>query len=254
MTPFKLISFGTFCLVVAPAVLAAPGQTNPAACLVTVADHATISGSDAAAGADIYSGELLQTGDNGRLMVQCKTIRLAMASNSSIRVFQAGTETSVELERGIVDYSTSGHSEDLVLYSLDVKIVPDTKQATVGQVDVASHCELSVQSTKGTAAVTYEKETKVVEESKAYDVVPKMGVDYSDDWRPVPADYPDFPRQAKYHDSHHHIACAAAPVQNAATKAALDPGVFREIAVAGTLAGVGIVLWKIESESQYKPQ
>lgn len=250
----KLTLLGALCLLAGPVALAAPAQTSLLACSATVADRATISRAEAVAGTDVYGGELLQTSNEGSLTIQCRTVRLALASNSSMRVFQSGTKTSVEVERGIVAYSTAGQSENLTLYALDVKIVPNTSQPTIGQVDVASHCEVSVQSIKGTAAVTSEAETKVVEESKAYDVTPKMGVDYSDDWQPIPADYPDLPRQAKYHDSHHHVACAAAPIQNESAKAAIDPEVFREIAVGGLMAGGGIVLWRWLTESPSKPQ
>jgi hypothetical protein len=256
MTFHKWMPLAALCLLAATAASAAPrqaGQATSTACSATVADHATIAGSEAAVGTDIYSGELLQTSNDGSLMVQCKTVRLALASNSSMRIFQSDAKTSVELERGIVTYSTGGFSEDLTLYSLDVKIVPETKQPTIGQVDVSSRCELAVQSTKGKVAVTSDKETKIVEESKAYDVTPKIGVDYSDNWQPVLNDYPDFPRQAKYHDSHHHVPCAAAPPQNASVKPPMDPEVFREIAVGGLMAGTGIILWHFESESPYKP-
>lgn len=250
----KLVWLAALCLVAGPVALAAPAQTSPLACSATVADHATISRVEATVGADVYGGELLQTANDGSLTIQCRAVRLALASNSSMRVFQSGTKMSVEVERGIVAYSTGGQMEDLTLYALDVKIVPNTSQATVGQIDVASHCEVSVESIKGSVSVTSEKETKVVEESKAYDVTPKLGVDYSDDWQPVPADYPNLPRDAKYHDSHHHVACAAAPIQNQAAKAPIDPEVFREITVGGLMAGGGIILWHEIIESPSKPQ
>lgn len=238
----------------APLILAAPAQTSAAGCSVTVADHATIARAEAVADTDIFSGELLRTSDNGRLMIQCGTVRLALASDSSMRVFEYGTKTSVELERGIVAYSTAGRSEDLTLYGLDAKIVPDTKQPTTGQVDVSSACDLSVESTKGTATVTSDKRTKTVDENRAYEVVPKLGVEYSDDWRPVPADYPDYAHDAKYHNSHHHIACAAAPVQNASTTPAMtNPAVFRGIVAGGVLLGAGYYFWDRLTESPYKP-
>ncbi|MGH9573622.1 MAG: hypothetical protein ACRD40_08835 [Candidatus Acidiferrales bacterium] len=166
-----------------------------------------------------------------------------------MRVFQYGTKTSVELERGKVIYSTAGRSEDLSLYSLDVEVIPDTKQATMGQLDLFSSCDLSVQSTKGTATVKSDRATKIVEESKAYDVTPKLGVTYSDNWHPVPADYPDFPQQAEYHKSHHHVSCLAAPVQSART----NPELFRAIPVVAGMAGVGYEVWKLETESPSKP-
>jgi hypothetical protein len=251
MTLPKLLLAGALCLIAGRVVLAAPGQTSPLGCSATVANDATIDKLEATAGTDIFSGELLRTSSDGRLIIQCKTVRLALASDSSMRVFQTGTNTSVELEHGIVDYATGGRSEDLTLYGLDVKIVPDTRQPTVGQVDVSSDCRLSMQSTKGTAAVTSDKRTKIVEESKAYEVIPKLGVDYSDDWRPVPADYPDFPSEAKYHDSHHHVACVAAPIQNAGK--AMNPEIFRAIVIGGVAGAGGYGIWELESESPYKP-
>jgi hypothetical protein len=232
------------------ALAAAPAQTGAPGCSAIVADHSTINGTDAVAGTAIFSGELLQTQSDGQLMIQCGTVRLGLASGGSMRVFQTGAATDVELERGTVAYSTGGQSEDVRFYALDVKVVPDTRQATVGQVDVVSDCELSVQSSKGTATVTSDKETKTVEESKAYDVSPKLGVDYSDDWRPVPADYPDFPRDAKYHESHHHIACAAAVVKTPMT---LGPEEFKAIVAAGVMTGGGIAVWQIATESPSKP-
>lgn len=238
-----------FSLFVVPVVVAAPGQTSAAGCSAITASRATISGVEAIAGTAIFSGELLETSYDGSVMVQCGTVRLAVASDSSIRVFQTGTKTSVELERGKVIYSTGGRSEDLALYSLDAEIIPDTKQPTIGQIELFSSCNLSVQSTKGAAAVKSEKETKIVEESKAYDITPKLGVTYSDNWHPVPADYPDFPRQAEYHKSHNHVSCVASRIQNART----DPELFRAIPIVAGMAGAGYEVWRLESESPYKP-
>lgn len=252
----KFTLLGLLSLLAGPVVLAAPGQTSATGCSATVADHATIGRNEAiVAGTDIFNGELLRTATDGRLMIQCGAVKFALASDSSMRVFQSGTQTSVEVERGIVDYSTAGRSGDLALYGLDVRIVPDTKQPAIGQVDVSSDCELSVQSTKGTATVTSDKRTKIVEESKAYDVTPKMGVEYSEDWRPVPADYPDFPQERKYHESHHHVVCAAAPpIQTADTIAAMhNPEIFRAIVAGAVLGGAGYAAWDLESESPYKP-
>jgi hypothetical protein len=243
MTLPKVTFFAALCLLAVPAVFAAPAQTNVPGCSAAVADHATASRAQLIAGTDIFNGELLQTANDGGLIVQCNSVKLALAANGSMRIFQTGPTTSVELEGGIVAYSTAGRSEDLTIYGLDVKVVPDTRQATLGQVNMPSHCQLSVQSTKGTVAVTSAKETRVVEESKGYDVTPAFGVDYSEDWHPVPTDYPDFPREAKYHESHHHVACTAAPYQNTTPVHALGASQFHEMEIAGGLVGLGVLLW-----------
>jgi hypothetical protein len=254
MTLTKSMFLAVLSILAAPVMFAAPAQTTPASCLVTEADNAAIGRAEAVIGTDIFSGELRRTSTDGRLAIQCGTVRLALGSSSSMRVFQSATRLSVEIERGVVDYSTAGRSEDVSLYGLDAVIVPDTRRAALGEVDVYSPCQLSVQSIKGTATVTSDKRSKVVEESKAYRVTPKLGVDYSDDWRPVPADYPDYSPQSRYHNSHHHIACAAAPIQNASTTPAMtNPEVFRAIVAGGLLGGAGYYLWDRESESPYKP-
>jgi hypothetical protein len=240
-------------MLVVPAAFASPAQTSVPGCSAMVADHATSGRTDLIAGTNVFNGELLRTRGDGHLILQCETVKLALAPDSSMRVFQYDAKTSVELEGGIVDYSTGGQSEDLSIYGLDVKVIPDTKQPTVGEVDVASDCELSVQSTKGAISVVSDKETKTIQESKAYRVTPKMGVDYSEDWRPVPADYPDYPHDAKYHESHHHVACAAAPYQNAVKTPLMSASEFHEILAVGTATGVGVLLYKKWSESPSQP-
>ena len=255
MTLRKITFLVALSLLAIPAVFAAPPQTKVPGCSAAAADHAAAGRVELIAGTDIFNGELLQTGNDGRLIVQCESVKLALAPGSSMRVFHSDAKTSVELEGGIVAYSTDGRLEDLAIYGLDVKVVPDTAQPALGQVDVSSHCAVSVESTKSSAAVRSGEETRIVEQAKAYNVTPVFGVDYSEDWRPIPADYPDFPREAKYHESHHHVACAtAADVPNAPVKSPfLTASQFHQIVGIGVGTGVGIWLYHKYSESPSKP-
>jgi hypothetical protein len=186
-------------------------QTPPVtAGIVTLANNATSGNVSITEGATVYSGDLLKTGDNGRLQVQVGTIQFVVSGNSSARIFHAGNRTLVEVERGMLAYSVRGNNEDLILYAQDVKIVPRTSASAAGQVDVTTRCSLTVTSTRSPIDVTSGKETRTIEESKSFRVVSEVGVDYNDKWQPVLTDYPEYPRDADYHHSHGHVACPAA--------------------------------------------
>ncbi|MBS1839269.1 MAG: hypothetical protein JSS69_14430 [Acidobacteria bacterium] len=218
------------------------------------AQNATIEGSRLSEGSAVFTGERLAAGDGGEVLVQCGGIRLALKENSAMRTFQAGTKTIVELEHGTILYATLGNSEDLSIYSLDIRIVPVTSRPAAGQVSSPSRCQISVYPTKSSATVTSGKETKVIEESKSYAVTALEGIDYRDDWKPVLSDYPEFPRDAAYHRSHGHAACAPAFANNTGRPPvqAVGQGHFREIAI-GIIGGVSIIPIKKALESPDRP-
>jgi hypothetical protein len=85
-------------------------------------------------------------------------------------------------------------------------------------------------------------------------VTSELGVDYQDSWQPVPADYPEFPRDAQYHHSHSHAACPAAYTNQThnPVKSAIGDGHFGEIAI-GISIGVSIPIIKCALESPHKP-
>lgn len=226
---------------------AAASQVSTSGCTVRAAHNATLGSSNVSEGSTIFSGERLATGSAGEVLLQCGSIRLGLKENSSIRTFQAGTKTIVELEHGTVAYATSGQSEDLVLYTLDIRIVPMTSQPASGQVSSPSHCEATVSPIKSSATVTSGKETKNIEESKSYEVRAEEGVDYRDDWKPVLSDYPELPRDTDYHRSHGHIACAPAFLNRGGKPPmqALGSGHFREIAIAVVGIGTGVGIHKV---------
>lgn len=223
-------------------------------CTVTAAQNATIGGSQLSEGTTVFAGERLATGQNGQIRVQCGTVRLALADNSAMRTFQSGSKTIVELDHGTLLYSTSGNSEDLAIYSLDIRITPTTTQPATGQVYAPNHCQTSVRPTKSTVTVTVGDETKLIEESKSYEVTAERGVDYRDDWKPVLSDYPDYPKEAEYHHSHGHVVCAPAFAHQSgkAPIAAGGPSHFRLLAIGGILTVTGITIHKA-LESPDKP-
>src|SRR5579871_537893 len=223
-------------------ITAASAQEVSQFCTATLAQNATVGGTHLSEGTTVFAGERLVTGDGGQVRVQCGGVRLALADNSAMRAFQAGTKTIVELEHGTVTYATPGHSEDLSIYSLDIRVIPVTSQPAMGQISSPSHCQISVRPTKSSATVTSGRETKEIEESKSYEVTAEEGVDYRDDWKPVLTDYPEYPRDADYHHSHGHVACAAA-YANQSGRAPRPPagtGHFKLVAI-----GIAVVVISI---------
>jgi hypothetical protein len=242
----KVISLSLLTLGLSNAVCyAQQAPTAPQAGIVTMATGATDWGSTITEGGTVYSGDLLKTGDNGRLQVQVGTIQFVLSGNSSARIFHDGNRTLVEVERGILGYSVRGVNENLVLYAQDVKIVPRTNVAAVGQIDINTRCSLIVTSTHSPIDITSGKETHTIEESKSFRVTSVEGVDYKDDWKPVLTDYPEYPRDADYHHSHGHVACPAAYIEQARhAPIAGGSGHFTEL-VGGTVAVVtGIIVHK----------
>src|SRR5262249_23602895 len=84
------------------------------------------------------------------------------------------------------------------------------------------------------------RETKLIEETKSFSVTSELSVVYKDNWQPVLENYPDFPREAEYHRTHDHAACAAAPIRETANRGpirAVGTGHFKEIVGGIVLLG-----------------
>lgn len=203
-------------------------QLAPAG-VVTASINSTIGSALVSEGVTVFSGDLLRTGDQGRLNVQSGTVQFVLGENSSARIFRNGTRTIVEIERGTLAYSAKGANEEIILFALDVRIVPRTGLLAAGQVSIISRCDVTVTAARSTIDVTSGRETRTVEESRSFRVISDFGVDYRDSWQPVLADYPEYPREAEYHRSHGHLACPAAARQSPVS--ALAGGHFREIAI-----------------------
>lgn len=209
-------------------------QTVPlAAGVVLSASRATVQNTNLTEGATIFSGDLLRTQDGGQLQVRAGKLQLVLAESSSMRVFKQQSRILVEVETGKVTYSTTADSQDLILYGQDLKVVPPTGQAAVGQINIVSRCHITVSAIKNTLEVTSGKETKTIAESKSYSVTSEIGVDYKDSWVPVLTDYPEYPNDAPYHKSHSHGACAPAYLENTRKPPLLGVGQghFREIVI-----------------------
>jgi len=231
--------FGLLVALAPSCLLANPQQAEPAG-VVTVAAGATLGSQEVTVGSTVYSGDLLKTSDDGHLNVQSGTVQIALGPNTYVRIFHYQSRWIVEVERGAVNYSAKGVNEDLTLFVLDIRLVPKTSIPASGRVNIVSRCDVYVNAVRSTIEVTSGRETKTIEETKSFRVLSEFGVDYRESWQPILADYPEYPRDAEYHKSHAHVACAAGVWQAAKSPvSALGSGHFQEI-IGGA---VGAITW-----------
>jgi len=233
----------------------AAAQAPPAAVgVVSAAQAAHVGSASLTQGSTVFSGDLLKTEDKGLIQVSVKQVRINLGENSSMRIFWQEGRTVVELERGAITYAAPGAGESITIFAQDVKFVPDTTKPAEGQIAVRSRCELHAVAVRSTLQATSGRETKTIEESKSFSVASEIGVEYRDSWQPVLADYPDFPRDAQYHHSHSHAACAVAynTESHNPVKPPIGDGHFREIAVGIIAVSSSIPIIKA-LESPHKP-
>ena len=123
-----------------------------AAGIVLQANHTQLANASVSSGASVFSGDLLVTDEQGQVQVQVGRVKVVLQPSSSLRLFRSGTQAVAELERGTMNYATAGTGEELVIYALDVRLVPLRSAPTAGQVTVVSRCE--VRATTQTATLT----------------------------------------------------------------------------------------------------
>jgi len=211
---------------------------EPSAGVVILANHGQLGGVNVSSGASVFSGDLLQTDEEGQIQIQAGRTKLVLQPSSALRLFRVGGHAVVELERGTMNYSTPGTGEELVIFGLDVRLVPTHGTATAGQVTVVSRCEVRATSQTGTLEVTSGKETKTIEETKSYSVTSDFGVEYHDSWKPIPDEYPDFDPKSRYHRSHSHGPCGLAADQPSKPPTPALGGHFK---LAAAIVGGGVI-------------
>jgi len=197
---------GVLCLMFSMQPLTAQ-QAEPVGA-VSNASNATVGTTPVSSGTTLFSGDLVKTGEAGRLQVQSGTTQFVFDSNSAARIFRAGDRVTVELERGSVSYSARGVSDSLTLFAQDIKFVPRSGELAVGTIAIVTRCEVKASTVGGTLQATSGKESKTIDPNGSYNVLSEIGVEYNDSWKPVPQEYPEYPRGAEYHHSHKHVACA----------------------------------------------
>ena len=227
--------------------LAAPSsQQAPNAPLgiVGTASSARIGNSAAAEGTTVYSGDFLSADNHGSLLVRIGTLSIQLEGSSSAHIYRAPYGAVLELNSGSVVYSTTGIAPKIVIVASDVRATPDAGMPDVGRVSLDDPCNVTVQSQKGQVDVRVGRESREVEEGKAYKVHAENSISYRKYLSPDDDDY---------HRYHEHTPCAAA-YQTVKGRPPIAPGQSRFIYLAGGVAGVITILTVSEAlESPNRP-
>ena len=208
--------------------LAQEQAPTPALGIIVRATNAFIGNAATSEGASIYSGDYLSTQENGALQLRVGALSLQLEASSAVHIYRAPYGAVVELNRGSVVYTTPGGNENLVIVGLDVRVTPDTTQAGLGRVSVEDPCEVKVYSQRGQAHVQSGKESKLVEQGKAYRVRAENKISYREYLSPDASDY---------HRYHEHVPCAAFETAHA-HGGPIAPAQSHFLLLAGTVAGI----------------
>jgi hypothetical protein len=215
----------------------------PALGMIVKAVDASIGNAAASDGASIYSGDELSTSDKGSLLLRVGPLSLELEASSGVHIYRAPYGAVAELNHGSVVYTTPGGSQNIVIVASDVRVTPEITLPDLGRVSMDNPCEISVYSQRGKADVLVGKESRVVQEGKAYRVRAENRISYQKYLSPDDSDY---------HKYHEHEPCAAP--ETAQGHAPIAAGQSRFLLVSAALigAGVGVGVWKA-MESPDKP-
>jgi len=215
----------------------------PALGLIVKASVASVGNAPTSEGASIYSGDYLSTGDNGSLLLRMGPLSLELEASSGAHVYRSPYGAVVELNHGSVIYTAPGGSQNLVIVAADVRVTPDIAQPDMGRVTIDNPCEVSVYSQRGQASVLVGKESRLVEQGKAYRVRAENQISYRQYLSPDDTDY---------HRYHEHEPCAPLDMTHGHLPLAPAQSHFLLVTAALIGAGTGVAVWKV-LESPDKP-
>jgi hypothetical protein len=216
--------------------LAQTAAPTPALGIVVRSSQASIGTAAASDGATIYSGDYLSTQENGMLLVRVGTLSLELDTSSALHIYRAPYGAVIELNRGSVIYTTPGGKENLVIVASDVRVTPDVSRPDLGRVSIDNPCEVTVYSQRGQANAQVGKESRTVEETKAYHVRADNKISYREYLSPDDVDY---------HRHHEHEPCPA--ILNTARNTLPIGAMGGHFALAAAAVGVpvlGVIIWK----------
>jgi hypothetical protein len=238
------LAFLIFCFGLLTSPVFAQSQAQaPALGMIVKAVDASIGSAAASDGASIYSGDELSTSDKGSLLLRVGPLSLELEASSGVHIYRAPYGAVVELNHGSVIYTTPGGSQNIVIVASDVRVTPDVTLPDLGRVSMDNPCEITVHSQRGKADVLVGRESRVVEESKAYRVRAENHISYRKYLSPDDSDY---------HNYHEHEPCAALDMAQGHAPIAAGQSRFLLVSAALIGAGTGVGVWKA-FESPDKP-
>jgi hypothetical protein len=133
-----------------------------------------LGSADAAAGATVYPGDVLDTSNGGTLRLKVGSGQLYLLPASTVTVTQNASVVHAAVARGTVAFSSA--ATDRLLLETPLAIVRAANgQPAFGQVNIKSPDEMIVSAYQGALIVEGFGEERTLEAGKAYDVT----------WEPV---------------------------------------------------------------------
>ena len=146
------------------------GASASAVGTVVASDRASVSGTGAAVGTTIFSGDNLSTADAGSVQLRTRGARFQLAASSVAKLSEDGGMPAATLLRGSATFSTA-NAKAFTLNAFTAVIRPQSDEATVGQVTVLGEKQLLVACTRGALTITVGDDSRVIEEGNAYRIV-----------------------------------------------------------------------------------
>ena len=162
--------FVAACLATCLAMSPVWGASASAVATVVASDRASVSGTGAAVGTTIFSGDKLSTADAGSVQLRTSAARFQLAASSIATVNQEGGMPTATLLRGAATFSTA-NAKAFTLNAFTAAIRPQSDEATIGQVTVLGEKELLVKCTRGALTITVGDDSRVIAEGNAYRIV-----------------------------------------------------------------------------------
>jgi hypothetical protein len=179
-----------------------PAQ-NQASGVVIDAEGAHVGEAPISQGASLFAGDVVDTDSEGHAQLRVRQTRFELIGQSKGAFFAAPNGAVAILRHGTMVVALTSPSETFEIFASDVRIVPKGPGPYLAQITMNSDCDLQIKVQKGSLEATAGKETKTLEESHAYDVIPEVSVNDTRN----PAISPD---EATFHRGHSHASCALA--------------------------------------------
>jgi hypothetical protein len=179
-----------------------PAQ-NQASGVVVEATGARVGEAPLSQGASLFAGDVVDTDSDGRAQLRVRQTRFELIGQSKGAFFAGPNGAVAILRHGTMVVALTNPSETFEIFASDVRIVPKGPGPYLAQITMNSDCDLQIKVQKGSLETTSGKETKTLEESHAYDVIPEVSVNDNRN----PAISPD---EDAFHRGHSHATCALA--------------------------------------------
>lgn len=168
-----MASFGRGCLVamLIAALLNLPAMAAGAKPLgmVVTAENAHLGGANAAIGADVYTGDNLQTEPGGTLRLKVGSTQLYLASASAATLLEEAPKVNIKLVRGTVGFSSAAADQFEVETPIG-RVRAADGQRGFGEVTVTGPQTILVAAYHGSLVFEGDGEERTIKEGDAYNI------------------------------------------------------------------------------------